>query len=131
MDGRRRLARHDEVPVIRHSKVQGKRSPLNPDDREYWELRRLRRLAETLRAPKRLALLERQGCRCAMCDVGFDPDEDLSLIDAHHTAPPGRNRPAGQPATGTPMVPPCVPRAGRVPGGRGLSRMTSNRHVRF
>jgi len=87
VDGRRRLARHDEVPVIRHSEVQGKRSPLNPDDREYWELRRLRRLAETLRAPKRLALLERQGCRCAICGMGFDPDEDISLIDAHHTTP--------------------------------------------
>jgi RNA-directed DNA polymerase len=87
VDGRRRLARHDEVAVIRHSKVQGKRSPLNPDDREYWVLRRLRRLAETLRAPKRLALLERQGCRCAMCGVGFDPDEDLPVIDAHHTTP--------------------------------------------
>jgi RNA-directed DNA polymerase len=87
VDGRRRLARHDEVPITRHSKVQGKRSPLNPDDREYWELRRLRRLTETLRPPKRLALLKRQDYKCAMCGVGFDPDEDLSLIDAHHTTP--------------------------------------------
>jgi hypothetical protein len=29
------------------------------------------------------------------------------------------------------VVPPCAPRADRVPGGRGLSRMTGNRHVRF
>jgi RNA-directed DNA polymerase len=87
VDGRRRLARHDEVPITRHSKVQGKRSPLNPDDQEYWELRRLRRLAETVRSSKRLALLKRQDCKCAMCGVGFDPDEDLSLLDAHHTTP--------------------------------------------
>jgi RNA-directed DNA polymerase len=87
VDGQRRLARHDEVPITRHSKVQGKRSPLNPDDREYWELRRLRRLTKIVRSSKRLALLRRQDCKCAMCGVGFDPDEDLSLIDAHHITP--------------------------------------------
>jgi RNA-directed DNA polymerase len=87
VDGQRRLTRHDEVPITRHSKVQGKRSPLNPDDREYWELRRLRRLAEILKAPKRLVLLKRQDCKCAMCGVGFDPDEDIPLIDEHHIMP--------------------------------------------
>src|SRR3712207_8193265 len=45
----------------------------SPDDREYWEMRRLRRFAETLKSPKRLALLKRQDCKCAMCGVGFDP----------------------------------------------------------
>jgi RNA-directed DNA polymerase len=30
VDGRTRLARHDDVPVTRHAKVQRKRSPLNP-----------------------------------------------------------------------------------------------------
>jgi RNA-directed DNA polymerase len=87
VDGRTRLARHGEVPIARHSKVQGKRSPLNPDDREYWEMRRLRRLEETLKSPKRLALLKRQDCKCAMCGVGFDPDEDIPLIDEHHIMP--------------------------------------------
>ena len=87
VDGQTRLARHDEVPVTRHSKVQGKRSPLNPDDREYWELRRQRRLAETLRSPKRRTLLKRQDCKCAMCGVEFDPDEDIPLIDEHHAMP--------------------------------------------
>jgi len=87
VDGRTRLARHDEVPVTRHAKVQGKRSPLNPDDRGYWELRRRRRLAETLRSPKRSALLRRQNCKCALCGVWFDPDEDISLIDEHHHMP--------------------------------------------
>jgi RNA-directed DNA polymerase len=87
VDGRTRLARHDEVPVTRHSKVQGKRSPLNPDNREYWELRRQRRLAETLRSPKRRTLLKRQDGRCAMCGVEIDPDEDIPLIDEHHAMP--------------------------------------------
>jgi RNA-directed DNA polymerase len=90
VDGRARLARHDEVPITRHVKVQGKRSPLNPDDRGYWEVRRHRRLAETLRSPKRSALLRRQADKCAMCGVGFDPDEDVPLIDEHHATPRGR-----------------------------------------
>jgi len=87
MDGRTRLARHDEVPVTRHSKVQGKRSPLNPGDQDYWALRRYRRLSETLRSPKRSGLLRRQDYKCAMCGVGFDPDEDIPLIDEHHAIP--------------------------------------------
>jgi RNA-directed DNA polymerase len=87
VDGRTRLARHDEVPVTRHSKVQGKRSPLNPEDRDYWELRRRRRLAETLRSPTRSALLRRQDGKCALCGVWFDPDEDIPLIDEHHATP--------------------------------------------
>jgi RNA-directed DNA polymerase len=87
VDGRTRLARHDEVPVTRHSKVQGKRSPLNPEGHDYWALRRCRRLAETLRSPKRSGLLGRQDYKCAMCGVGFDPDEDIPLIDEHHAIP--------------------------------------------
>ena len=69
------------------SKVQGKRSPLNPEDRDYWELRRRRRLTGALRSPKRSALLRRQDGKCAMCGVWFDPDEDIALIDEHHATP--------------------------------------------
>jgi RNA-directed DNA polymerase len=87
VDGRAKLARHDAVPITRHAKVQGKRSPLNPDDRDYWELRRRRRLAATLRSPKRSALLKRQDGKCAMCGAWFDPDEDIPLIDEHHDTP--------------------------------------------
>jgi hypothetical protein len=78
---------HDDVPVTRHAKVQGKRSPLNPDDRNYWEQRRHRRLKQTLRPSKRSALLRRQDDKCAMCGVRFDPDEDIALIDEHHIRP--------------------------------------------
>jgi RNA-directed DNA polymerase len=87
VDGQEALARHDKVTVTRHRKVQGKRSPLNPDDRDYWELRKQRRLAETLRSPERWALLRRQDCKCAMCGVRFDPDEDIPFIDEHHIIP--------------------------------------------
>jgi RNA-directed DNA polymerase len=87
VDGQTRLVRHDEVPITRHAKVQGKRTPLNPDDRGYWEQRRRQRLAETLRSRKRSTLLKRQDFRCVMCGVGFDPDEDIPLIDEHHDTP--------------------------------------------
>jgi RNA-directed DNA polymerase len=86
-DGKARLARHDDIPVTRHSKVQGKRSPLNPDDRDYWEIRQQRRVTEVVNSPMRLTLLKRQDYRCALCHVCFDPDEDLPLIDAHHDTP--------------------------------------------
>src|SRR3954465_8313577 len=86
-DGKARLARHDDIPVTRHSKVQGKRSPLNPDDRDYWEIRQHRRVTEVVKSPMRLTLLKRQDYRCALCHVRFDPDEDLPLIDAHHDTP--------------------------------------------
>jgi len=87
VDGKAKLARHDEVAIVRHAKVQGKRSPLDPDDQAYWEARRRRRLEETMRSRKRAVLLRQQDYRCAMCGTWFDPDEDISLIEAHHDIP--------------------------------------------
>lgn len=87
VDGRIRLARHNDTPVTRHSKVQGKCSPLDPDDQPYWEERQQRRMKVMMHSPMRLALLRRQDFQCAMCRVGFDPDEDLPLIDEHHDIP--------------------------------------------
>ena len=43
------------VPITRHSKVQGKRSPLNPGDQEYWALRRLPASYGNVRSSKRQA----------------------------------------------------------------------------
>jgi len=73
------------VAIIRHAKVQGKRSPLNPDDRDYWVTRQRRRLKERMRSSKRSALLRQQDYRCAMCGTWFDPDEDIPLMDAHYS----------------------------------------------
>lgn len=78
MDGKTKLARHDAVAIVRHAKVQGKRSPLDPDDQAYWEARQRRRLEETMRSRKRAVLLRQQDYRCAMCGVWFDPDEYIS-----------------------------------------------------
>jgi RNA-directed DNA polymerase len=87
VDGKAKLARHDEVAIVRHAKVQGKRSPLNPDDQAYWEARRRRRLHEAMRSRKRAVLLWQQGYRCALCGVVFDPDEDMAFVEAHHDTP--------------------------------------------
>jgi RNA-directed DNA polymerase len=87
VDGKTKLARHDEVAIVRHAKVQGKRSPLDPDDQAYWEARQRRRLEETMRSRKRAVLLRQQDYRCAMCGVWFDPDQDISLMEAHHDTP--------------------------------------------
>lgn len=87
VDGRTQLARHDAIAVTRHSKVQGKRSPLNPEDQSYWDARQRRRMGTAMRSPMRSALLARQGYRCAMCHLCFDPEEDLPLIDEHHDIP--------------------------------------------
>ena len=87
VDGKARLTRHDEVAIVRHAKVEGKRSPLNPDDRAYWDARRRRRLDEAMRSRKRAALLRLQDYRCAMCGVRFDPEDDMAFIEAHHDTP--------------------------------------------
>jgi RNA-directed DNA polymerase len=87
VDGKTKLVRHDEVAIVRHAKVQGKRSPLDPDDQAYWEARRRRRLDETMRSRKRAALLRQQDYRCAICGVWFDPDEDMAFVEAHHDTP--------------------------------------------
>lgn len=87
VDGKAKLVRHDEVGIVRHAKVQGKRSPLNPDDRTYWQARRRRRLDETMRSRTRAMLLRQQDYRCALCGVTFDPDEDITFVEVHHDTP--------------------------------------------
>ena len=87
VDGKARLARHDEVAITRHAKVQGKRSPLDPDDQAYWAARRRRRLDEAIRSRQRIVLMRQQGYRCAMCGEWFDPDEDMVFVEAHHVTP--------------------------------------------
>ncbi|WP_348629336.1 group II intron maturase-specific domain-containing protein [Methylobacterium sp. 17Sr1-1] len=87
VDGKTKLVRHDEVGIVRHAKVQGKRSPLNPDDRTYWQAQRRRRRDETMRSRTRATLLRQQDYRCALCGVMFDPDEDITFVEVHHDTP--------------------------------------------
>jgi RNA-directed DNA polymerase len=73
-DGRIPLPRHNATRVSRFVKIKGKSSPFDPAQREYWEDRRQRRLVREAGTFHRIALLKRQGGRCAVCKSVLDPD---------------------------------------------------------
>jgi RNA-directed DNA polymerase len=73
-DGRIQLPRHNATRVSRFVKIKGKSSPFDPAQREYWEDRRQRRLVREAGTFHRIALLKRQGGRCAACKSVLDPD---------------------------------------------------------
>ena len=71
-----RLFKHTKTPIIRHTKVQGARSPYD-GDWVYWATR----LGRHPELPKRVAiLLHRQEGKCAWCGLYFK-DGDLPEID--------------------------------------------------
>ncbi len=78
---------YSDTKIIRHIKVKGRNSPLDPDARPYWEDRRRRRLEARCLSRQRQELLRTQGYACAECGIPFDPDEDAGMTDAHHTKP--------------------------------------------
>jgi hypothetical protein len=122
------LCTHSEIPVKRFIKVKGRATPMNPDESDYWERRKRARLMDAIYSKRRKHLLQRQGGACAMCGVQFDPDEDTHFIDMHHdrTRRSGGSDQPPQTDGGTPVVPPRLPHAERVPCGGGLSRMGGN-----
>jgi RNA-directed DNA polymerase len=81
------LPRHYDTKITRHTKVKGNASPLDPDTRPYWEARRQERLEARTYSKRRQELLKVQGYACASCGVPFDPDEDMDMMDEHHTHP--------------------------------------------
>jgi RNA-directed DNA polymerase len=78
---------YSDTKIIRHTKVRGRSSPLDPDARPCWEERRRRRLEARCLSRQRQELLRAQGYACAECGVPFDPDEDADMMDAHHAKP--------------------------------------------
>lgn len=71
-----RLFKHTKTPILRHTKVQGARTPYD-GDWVYWATR----LGRHPELPKRVAiLLRRQEGKCAWCGLYFK-DEDLPEID--------------------------------------------------
>ena len=73
--GQMTLTFHREVPIQRHIKVAGNRSPYD-GDWVYWSARQGR--YPTLRS--RLAiLLKKQGGRCAYCGLYFQHDDPLEI----------------------------------------------------
>jgi RNA-directed DNA polymerase len=78
---------YSDTKIVRHIKVKGRTSPLDPDAQSYWDERRRTRLAACCLSRRRQALLQAQGYACAACGVPFDPDEDINMMDVHHAQP--------------------------------------------
>ena len=69
------LLTHSEVPITRHVKVQGNRSPYD-GDWVYWSTRHGRHPRMSLRRAK---LLQRQGGRCRYCGLFFQHDDRIEI----------------------------------------------------
>jgi RNA-directed DNA polymerase len=81
------LAYHTQTPISRYFKVHQAMTPMNPDEVEYWQKRRLGvGLAEIFRHDRR-NLFKRQEGRCAMCNVPFDTLGNDTETDVHHILP--------------------------------------------
>jgi RNA-directed DNA polymerase len=87
LPGSAMLPWYSDTKIVRHVKVRGRTSPLDPDARPYWDERRRTRLATRSLSKRRQDLLRTQGYACAECGVPFDPDEDIDIIDEHHAKP--------------------------------------------
>ena len=72
------------VPVIRFTKVNGKATPMNPDERMYWRARRKEHLDRRGAIGKYNFWLRIQSYQCAMCQRRFLGDDP---IDKHHLIP--------------------------------------------
>jgi RNA-directed DNA polymerase len=77
-----RLLTHSEVPITRHVKVQGNRSPYD-GDWVYWSTRHGRHPSVSLRLAK---LLKQQHGRCRYCGLCFQHDDRIEVdhINADH-----------------------------------------------
>ena len=87
LPGSAMLPWYSDTKIVRHIKVRGRTSPLDPDARPYWDERRRTRLAARSLSKRRQDLLRTQGYACAECGVPFDPDEDIDIMDEHHAKP--------------------------------------------
>jgi RNA-directed DNA polymerase len=65
-DGSYTLATMTDVRIIRHIKIQGRRSPHRPSDQEYFEARREQLLLKRLNGFQKKVVRKTSG-RCALC----------------------------------------------------------------
>lgn len=80
-EGGAQRVRYAATQVTRYTKVEGKKSPLDPSQRDYWAARRKRVKARETFRKDRLALLTRQDNRCGLCGVPFTEGDS---IQDHH-----------------------------------------------
>ncbi|NEP85280.1 MAG: RNA-dependent DNA polymerase, partial [Okeania sp. SIO3B3] len=79
-DGEYILNRHDDVPIIRHIKVKGNKSPYD-GDWTYWS----NRIGKYPGIRKEVTtLLKRQKGKCAFCGLTFRPND---LMEVDHIKP--------------------------------------------
>ena len=83
-DGKAALVQPDKTPITRFIKVAGKNTPYDPSLRQYWHEKKKRQVARETYVKQRLMLHQKQGYRCALCQVPFGPGEG---IDADHITP--------------------------------------------
>jgi len=76
-DGKASLTKYADMPIQRHVKVMGQKSPYD-GDWPYW----IDRLGKDPSKPNRvIALLKRQASRCILCGLRFMTED---LLEVHH-----------------------------------------------
>ena len=80
-EGNAQLHRHSATPITRYTKVTGRKTPIDPDERDYWEKRKHRTVSRNTHQKQRLALLKRQNNACGFCGQTFWPGDP---IHEHH-----------------------------------------------
>jgi RNA-directed DNA polymerase len=72
-DGPYTLATMSDIRIIRHIKIQGRRSPYRPGDQEYFETRREQLLLKRLNGFQKKVVRKTDG-RCALCGCNISPE---------------------------------------------------------
>jgi RNA-directed DNA polymerase len=83
-DGTATLYRHNATPITRFTKVIGRSSPMDPQQRAYWEERKKRNVARETFRKERLEMLQGQNNACGLCGITFWPGDP---VDDHHRTP--------------------------------------------
>jgi RNA-directed DNA polymerase len=86
-DEKAELVKPDKTPITRFVKVIGRSSPYDPVLHQYWKQRKARQVGRETYQKQRLVLHQKQGYRCALCRIPFQPGES---IETDHIIP--RNR---------------------------------------
>jgi RNA-directed DNA polymerase len=78
------LVRITATPIRRFVKISGRNSPFDPKLRAYWQARTERYLSEQTASKQKLAVLQRQQGKCAMCGMLFATTAEAHI---HHIIP--------------------------------------------
>jgi RNA-directed DNA polymerase len=85
-EGNAQLLRRSSTPITRFTKVEGRATPFDPRQREYWRERRRRNVARQIYRKDYLELLRVQSGLCGLCQVPLT----IENLDNHHRTPRSR-----------------------------------------